>query len=54
MGNPDYQVPVSLPFALARKYPNAGRSLDWQWLFLSNGYSWTHYHPGGLCTVDSA
>ncbi len=25
--------PVSLPFALARKYPNAGRSLEWQWLF---------------------
>lgn len=35
MGNPDYQVPTSLPFALARKYPNAGRSLQWQWLFPS-------------------
>lgn len=27
--------PVSLPFALARKYPKAGRSLEWQWLFPS-------------------
>lgn len=32
-----YQVPVSLPFALHRKYPNAGRSLEWQWLFPSRG-----------------
>ncbi len=23
-----YQAPVSLPFALRRKYPNAGRSLE--------------------------
>ena len=36
MANPDYRVPVSLPFALARKYPNAGRSLEWQWLFPSH------------------
>lgn len=28
-------VPVSLPFALRRKYPNAGTSLQWQWLFPS-------------------
>ncbi|WP_028484586.1 integron integrase [Thioalkalivibrio sp. ALE17] len=25
-------VPVSLPHALARKYPNAGTALGWQWL----------------------
>jgi integron integrase len=31
------RVPVSLPFALARKYPNAGVSLQWQWLFPSSG-----------------
>ncbi len=30
-------VPVSLPFALARKFPNAGRSLQWQWLFPAAG-----------------
>lgn len=30
------QTPVSLPFALARKYPNADMSLDWQWLFSSH------------------
>ncbi len=24
---------VELPYALARKYPNAGRELGWQWLF---------------------
>ncbi|RTR05893.1 integron integrase [Halomonas nitroreducens] len=27
------QVPVTLPHALDRKYPNAGISLAWQWLF---------------------
>lgn len=26
-------VPVTLPHALDRKYPNAGISLAWQWLF---------------------
>ena len=26
-------APVELPFALARKYPNAGRQLAWQYLF---------------------
>ncbi|PSF13617.1 recombinase XerD [Marinobacter fuscus] len=31
--------PVSLPFALARKYPNAGRTLEWQWLFPSPSIS---------------
>lgn len=31
----EFLHPVSLPFALARKYPNAGRSLEWQWLFSS-------------------
>ncbi len=25
--------PASLPFALKKKYPKAGRSLAWQWLF---------------------
>ena len=28
-------IPVSLPFALRRKYPNAGTALHWQWLFRS-------------------
>lgn len=32
-----YQAPVSLPFALRRKYPNAGRSFEWQWRFPSTG-----------------
>lgn len=32
-----FQVPVSLPFALRRKYPNAERTLAWQWLFPSAG-----------------
>ncbi|CAM4055086.1 Phage integrase family protein [Ectopseudomonas alcaliphila] len=32
-----YQAPVSLPFALRRKYPKAGRSFEWQWLFPSTG-----------------
>lgn len=34
-----YQTPVSLPFALARKYPDANRSLQWQWLFPSHTLS---------------
>jgi len=34
---PFYQAPVSLPFALRRKYPNAPRSFEWQWLFPSIG-----------------
>lgn len=29
-------IPVTLPFALARKYPTAGTSLQWQWLFPSS------------------
>jgi integron integrase len=33
------QTPVSLPFALARKYPKADMSLDWQWLFTSQSLS---------------
>lgn len=28
-------APVTLPYALARKYPNAGCALAWQWLFPS-------------------
>jgi len=27
------RVPVTLPYALARKYPSAGTALAWQWLF---------------------
>ncbi|MGQ9426060.1 tyrosine-type recombinase/integrase [Gilvimarinus sp. F26214L] len=30
-------VPVTLPHALSRKYPNAGTALGWQWLFPSSG-----------------
>jgi site-specific recombinase XerD len=33
---PFYQAPVSLPFALRRKYPSAPRSFEWQWLFPSS------------------
>lgn len=32
-----YAFPVTLPFALSRKYPNAGTSFVWQWLFPSIG-----------------
>ena len=32
-----YHAPVSLPFALRRKYPKAGCSFEWQWLFPSTG-----------------
>lgn len=35
--DPFYKTPVSLPFALRRKYPRASRSLSWQWLFPSSG-----------------
>jgi len=35
----EFLHPVSLPFALARKYPNANRSLEWQWLFSSPALS---------------
>lgn len=35
--NAGSDIPVSLPFALRRKYPNAGTSLQWQWLFPSEG-----------------
>ncbi len=31
----EFLHPVSMPFALARKYPGASRSLAWQWLFSS-------------------
>lgn len=31
----DRRVPVTLPFALRRKYPNADTALEWQWLFPS-------------------
>lgn len=32
---PFYQCPVSLPFALKRKYPQAPTSAEWQWFFPS-------------------
>ncbi len=32
---PEQRTPVTLPFALARRYPQAGTSLQWQWLFPS-------------------
>jgi len=32
-----YKIPVSLPFALRRKYPRASFSLAWQWIFPSSG-----------------
>jgi len=32
---PERRTPVTLPFALARKYPLAATSLQWQWLFPS-------------------
>lgn len=31
------RIPVTLPFALRRKYPNADTSVGWQWLFPSDG-----------------
>lgn len=31
-----FVAPVSLPFALRRKYPAASRSFEWQWLFPSS------------------
>lgn len=37
------RVPVSLPFALQRKYPDAATSLVWQWIFPS----------GNLCEDDT-
>lgn len=35
--DPFFYTPVSLPFALRRKYPKAASSLEWQWLFPSGG-----------------
>lgn len=32
-----YRSPVSLPFALKRKYPRASSSFEWQWLFTARG-----------------
>ncbi|RFA29940.1 recombinase XerD [Alkalilimnicola ehrlichii] len=37
--DPEYKHPVSLPHALSRKYPSAGTSLEWQWLFSSHSLS---------------
>lgn len=33
--NGSRRIPVTLPFALARKYAGAGTTLQWQWLFPS-------------------
>ena len=30
---------VHLPFALSRKYPNAGREVGWRWVFPSRQWS---------------
>lgn len=37
--DPFFRAPVSLPFALRRKYPRAPYSLEWQWLFPSSSLS---------------
>ncbi len=37
------RIPVSMPFALERKYPNANVSLQWQWLFPSRGVCANEY-----------
>ncbi|XOZ34105.1 tyrosine-type recombinase/integrase [Halomonadaceae bacterium KBTZ08] len=42
-----YAFPVTLPFALSRKYPNAGTSFVWQWLFASQGLR-RRFQPSGL------
>ena len=36
-GDAFYQPGVSLPFALARKYPGAPHAFEWQWFFPSTG-----------------
>lgn len=47
---PGTPVPVTLPYALARKYPNAGCTLAWQWLFPSESLCqdddghWVRHH----------
>jgi len=33
----DARIPVTVPYALARKYPGAPTSLSWQWLFPADG-----------------
>ncbi|MCP1726553.1 integron integrase [Natronospira proteinivora] len=53
------RIPVSLPFALARKYPNAGTSFAWQWLFPSSSICSDddgcavryHIHPSAIQRV---
>lgn len=50
------RVPVTLPYALDRKYPNAGTSLAWQWLFPASRPCFDdtgkvvlhHIHPSGV------
>ncbi|WP_201745154.1 integron integrase [Aidingimonas lacisalsi] len=50
------QVPVTLPHALDRKYPNAGISSAWQWLFPASRPSFDetgkvvlhHIHPSAV------
>jgi len=53
----DEKIPVSLPGALERKYPNAGLEWDWQYLFPSEDPSISpdtgelrrhHIHPSSL------
>lgn len=50
------RVPASLPHALGRKYPNAGISLAWQWLFPASrpcfdnvgNVVWHHIHTSAV------
>ncbi len=56
------RVPVTLPYALARKYPNAGTTLAWQWLFPASrpcmdegGHVVRHHlHPSAVQRAVSA
>ena len=62
-GQPGVQrVPVTLPHALARKYPNAGVTLAWRWLFPASrpccdegGRAVVHHlHPSAVQKAVSA
>ncbi len=52
----EHRIPVTLPHALERKYPNAGISLGWQWLFPSTKICanddgearWHHLHTSAV------
>ena len=39
---------VDLPWALARKYPSAGREWIWQWVFPATGRRRRHPHGAGI------